>query len=794
MDFLYKLDEFLWALEVEELITFGLNQSVPFDDITDELNCWLELSASDDPDQRTVGLSGLVFAMFGRPTDSRSLLSSESSLRLSREMASKLLLNFSFERWLMVLEVLIDNTIRAIEARSSGGPQIAEAQLSRDFRCWFNVTYICILHGRYSQRDLLLEGVFGSSDDFEVGISRSTLKKPIPRKKLTFGALLIDTLRLSPEASFLPARKILLTLHAIVSLGAPAPEKLLFPDADRAVPTGSAGEDVSPCDLLEHYPLSHPKLKDFRSCVSLAKQMHTLINRFVGRRPAPVKEALGILKNYISKFFEEYALHPCEIEYLKNEQTMHEGLQIYAECLSAGRVSYRKSLIPKNPESRRFEEQSIAKHIGFNWRLLKQAGVVIDEECDATSEDGESDSDSVAHETSTFKKILEMDFDEDISIDKILISLESWKTFDESFQFSGDSRLGLNTMFGPYLRDCVILLLRMLLTTCRHSNDYPNTITIDNDRALLHSLLSGRIIISSESETRRNADIISSTVLGIFVQILYCAGIEGPRVNAHVCQLIANSNGCLVLLKFLNGTEDGGANFIGSNHSVPILPIHYLQNSGISDPVFLAAFPSPKSAAVLRALVALRLICKDSPERIRKYLLAFKSALILKRIFRIPSYRIQRSAFKLFRMQIKYFSKKTKNQHMRAIAAAYTTTVSDPLDDSMLTTACTANDNDDGPPVVIHQGHDTVAGQVEGSESLFEVEQENEYRSNEPENVEISSLANIKWDDADEVAAFCEISKKNDVFFGQPDFQHFLEWEVLGYNSIFPDYLVAHNS
>ena len=131
---------------------------------------------------------------------------------------------------------------------------------------------------------------------------------------------------------------------------------------------------------------------------------------------------------------------------------------------------------------------------------------------------------------------------------------------------------------------------------------------------------------------------------------------------------------------------------------------------------------------------------------------------------------------------------------MRAIAAAYTTTASDPLDDSMLTTACTANDNDDGPPVVIHQGHDTVAGQVEGSESLFEVEQENEYRSNEPENVEISSLANIKWDEADEVAAFCEISKKNDVFFGQPDFQHFLEWEVLGYNSIFPDYLVAHNS
>jgi len=549
-------------------------------------------------------------------------------------------------------------------------------------------------------------------------------------------------------------------------------------------------EEVSPVDLIHCYPLSHPKLGDFRAFVSLAKHNFQVLSKFAGRRPPPIQEALGIMEKNMTKFLCEYPLHPCEENYLKTEPTMLAALTLFARLTREGRVARARNKIAPPSETTRFELASLARHLVFNWKISRPGDGESEAESPGETTDGESSEEDGPGNLSSFREIVKLygsDTEEtglsEKEIDLIFRSSQNWLP-GNSLEISENpmTPMSLFSIFSGYTRDVVIMLLRLLLTTCRNSHEYPNTLEISHDRLLLHTSLDLEIypppLIIAEQELTKNTEIIACAVSGIFVQILSAARAESPSAFSHISQLISGANGCLVFLKFLNGTDDVGL--------IPEIS---------RDHAFQCAFPVPKPTAVYRSLVALYLICKNSPERTRKFLVAYKSSLILKRLFRVPSFRMQRIAFKLFRRQIRYFPRRAKIQNMRAISCVYASGVSDLLEDAMLSTAATAaSDVDEAPTVQVHQSLESVAGQVEATEAAFEIRADPELPQKN-EDLEISLLeAGVNWEDEGEISSFCAVTglRKDQVFFGHESLEDFINSEIVGYRVIagykFPGY------
>merc|ERR1712151_354342 len=97
--------------------------------------------------------------------------------------------------------------------------------------------------------------------------------------------------------------------------------------------------------------------------------------------------------------------------------------------------------------------------------------------------------------------------------------------------------------------------------------------------------------------------------------------------------------------------------------------------------------PSWTACATLRLVEALYLLCKDSPERVRKYLIHYKAPFILKRLHRIENQQVQSLVLKLLKKQVRYLPRKWKQANMKAISAIYSLVQMPPLEDWLLNEA-----------------------------------------------------------------------------------------------------------
>eukprot|EP00820_Chromera_velia_P004824 Cvel_17787.t1-p1 / transcript=Cvel_17787.t1 / gene=Cvel_17787 / organism=Chromera_velia_CCMP2878 / gene_product=hypothetical protein / transcript_product=hypothetical protein / location=Cvel_scaffold1439:2328-15700(-) / protein_length=3046 / sequence_SO=supercontig / SO=protein_coding / is_pseudo=false len=235
-----------------------------------------------------------------------------------------------------------------------------------------------------------------------------------------------------------------------------------------------------------------------------------------------------------------------------------------------------------------------------------------------------------------------------------------------------------------------------------------------------------------QAEATKHREILAAAVAGILLILLKRARYSpAPEQFSSLTQLIADSNGALVVLKYLNqdvisggppappppgGAQGqqgnaqgqggqqgegqgqgqaqghgqgqnppGGAVEVLPAQSTPPLPVlSVLKNP--NNWVKSGCFPAPNwnGVALLRLLRVLYFLTKDSPERIRKYLVHYKAPFVLRRLHRHEDRETQRVSMKLLKRQMRYLPKKWKQTNMRTVSSVYTCVPTAPIDDWLL--------------------------------------------------------------------------------------------------------------
>lgn len=244
----------------------------------------------------------------------------------------------------------------------------------------------------------------------------------------------------------------------------------------------------------------------------------------------------------------------------------------------------------------------------------------------------------------------------------------------------------LYTAIYPRLTELFVLLLRLLLTSCSNVENYPGVIDMARERMATSIVDDGpcgpdcpQLLSQYEKnmpteavEAHRHREIMAAAVSGIILILLKQARKSASEQFSTLAQLITDANGALVVLKFLN--QDLSA-AMEPRDVPPVLPC-------VGKPgVWIASWPA---CATLRLVEVLYLLCKDSPERVRRYLIHYKAPFILKRLHRIENQQVQTLVLKLLKKQIRYLPRKWKQANMKAISAIYSVVPTTPLEDWLL--------------------------------------------------------------------------------------------------------------
>jgi len=240
----------------------------------------------------------------------------------------------------------------------------------------------------------------------------------------------------------------------------------------------------------------------------------------------------------------------------------------------------------------------------------------------------------------------------------------------------------------PRLTETVVLLLRLLLTSCSNVENYPGVVDMARERhatgvaedagSAERTLLAGveQSMPTEAAEAHRHREIMAAAVSGVVLILLKEARRSAAEQFSSLAQLITDSNGALVVLKFLNQDLSAATE---PRDLAPVLPC--LRDRPALPVPWLASWPA---CATLRLVEALYLLCKDSPERVRKYLIHYKAPFILKRLHRIENQQVQGLVLKLLKKQIRYLPRKWKQANMKSISAIYSTVPTSPLEDWLL--------------------------------------------------------------------------------------------------------------
>ena len=140
----------------------------------------------------------------------------------------------------------------------------------------------------------------------------------------------------------------------------------------------------------------------------------------------------------------------------------------------------------------------------------------------------------------------------------------------------------------------------------------------------------------------------------------------------------------------------------------------------------------------------------------------YKVAVVLKRFFSYPNVGILELAYKLFKIQIRYLSKKWKHMHIKLISCCYNATSLEPIDDYLVNDPETQTEQVDHEDIL----NDS---KVSVSPMPITVTQDNlEY---------MTALSSLNFSDEQDIDAFCQrFGEDRQRFFGLgiKDYGHWL--------------------
>jgi hypothetical protein len=427
--------------------------------------------------------------------------------------------------------------------------------------------------------------------------------------------------------------------------------------------------------VLQSFPLTIPRLKDFRSLVTLSYHQKSLIESPISPRPFAIVEAIDIIDRYILSFVKTYQFHELEIEYMKsNLDFMGRTFRVFLRNNLSKNI--RKNLF-KPPQESRFSISEFAKHMIGNYKIHSAEMDVNNSTSNASSSEASFVpliNTSLASVQQWYgdgnaNELIEAIAEAAIPEPPVVGEVRSHES-----DYSEDMLTEFDQIFHSkeLLKDFIVTALKILLTACRGiTSDSPMSHgTLDLDREHLVIMLEkfDCLRVPDLIENRlKNFEIINSTICGIFQIIL------SKNISFAESIFIAN-NGCLVLLKLITNAPEDGMEIIKSNRT-SIFPFI---NSSIS---YHNGIPNPSATALFRAMKCLYSICRKNPGRIKKYLIHYKLGVILKRFFKVPNYSIQKISYKLLKIQMRYLNKKWKMMHIKLASNCFAITQTNVIDD-----------------------------------------------------------------------------------------------------------------
>ncbi|TIA81785.1 hypothetical protein E3P98_01860 [Wallemia ichthyophaga] len=245
----------------------------------------------------------------------------------------------------------------------------------------------------------------------------------------------------------------------------------------------------------------------------------------------------------------------------------------------------------------------------------------------------------------------------------------------------------------PYLHNCVIVLLKLLLATLNSQNT-----TLHHDGE--HPSLS-----LDEMDVARHREITSKAVSAIVLLLLKWFKVSHVMKFQWLSTLLVDSNCILLMLKmygfqdvlsmmrtqhevedlnFFNYCAANGKNndngAINSNTNTSIHPPHRKvpsinSNDGIPD---FETFEKPDTRSyswrnLFATINFMRIVQKLSKKRTHRLLLLvqYKSSAMLKRLLRISEPRLQLYVLKIIKGQVPYYGRKWRQSNMKVITAIY---------------------------------------------------------------------------------------------------------------------------
>ena len=757
---IYLLDEFLWEEELIELsvarrclaslstVVGSSGEHVLFDWIMNALP-----TSSDRTDSFTL-LMALHCVSIGELDGSRHVMEAVQGMGLKRFGTDKhrsLLLKVS-SQLSGLISFLVSNQIglvrdtsrmsllRQVSTVSSTSSQFEPSILSTKIRICLNILYLTVIVNQH--------------EDW--------LQETIEQAKLHEN--MISLLRLHSD-NLVPVRKIVLFIFKLLSL--------FGSDSDIHLPSNTPGlceaSTASPLStLLGFVPLlSVPKLSDFRAFVALTIHTGNLMDWTgpdgVRPRPAAIEEGIALCEEHMRGFIESYRFHEAEIELLRTDPSLLPAFKLYLELERQGKLGrVRTNLLrPPGKMRERFSLPELAKHMISNYQISCPSNFSID----SSSEESESEIPNLplVHEAyqSCHSWLAVPSGREDALIEAIAEAAVP-APFLPAALLPDDPepvRKNLDVYTPQILQEMLVILLKLLLSSCRGAMDPilspTNHPSFDLDRDHLLAVLE-RFEIGTppttprESSMRVNFEIISCAVTGILVLLLKLHEKESDLIQRTI---VAN-NGCLVLLKLITSYP----NEPNSNSYTCIFP-ELRDNKSWN-----LAVPARLPTSLFRSLKCLYILCRSNVPRIKKYLIHYKVAVVLKRFFAIPNVGILKIAYKLFKIQMRFLPKKWKILHIKLLSCCYNATDLDLLDDWIV------NDPELGP----------ADGPTEDLLNDSHIPQASPVVPTLDEGEYAEALRRVNFDKRDEIEVFCKKYGENpETFFGSKSIKTYQDWFLL---------------
>jgi hypothetical protein len=676
----YLIDEFLWEEEIVELGVaskcFDSIKSVIGSEDETAIGKWIldALPSSSDRTDSFTMILALEYIFLGPIAGNTSVIDAVGTIRTKSIVQD--VSNSMFEKLCAQLSSLIAyvgtnqvsltrdtsriSLLRQVSTVSSTSSQYEPSILSSKIRVCLNMLYVFVILHQHEDRLLAL-------------IQKTGLHET-----------LLQALR-SHVDNVIPIRKVVVFIFKLLSFHGQETE-LSLPSNTPSLAGGSSAS--SPLTVLMNFVplLSLPKLSDFRSFIALSVHANSLVNWVspdgVRPRPSAIEEGIEISKAHMRAFIESYHFHEAEIELLKTDPSLLTAFQEYLALVSEGRVKkFRSNLLKpstkKSEANDRFALPELAKHMIANYQI--SAG--ISSESDAS----ESDIPVVHDAFQSCQSWLGRGASEQELIDAIAeaavplpINYRNSVSTARTRLVPSNQTVFLNKVYEPaVLTECLVILLKILLSSCRGAVDPvlspTNHPSFDLDRDHLLTMLERFEMVSPPSTPRdcclrRNYEIISCAVAGILLLLLKLHTEQSELVQ----RTIVSNNGCLVLLKLI--TSYPNTEMVPG--TVSSIFSEFRDNKSWS-----FAIPQRLPNALYRSLKSLYILCKNNVPRIKKYLIHYKVAVVLKRFFAFPNVAILKIAYKLFKIQMRFLGKKWKILHIKLLSCCYNATNLEIIDD-----------------------------------------------------------------------------------------------------------------